>query len=268
VAKTTGQTALVTGATSGIGRAFADLLAAEGTDLVLVARSEERLRNAQRELAAAHGVEVVTLCRDLADPAAVEDVHRTLAGQGRRVDLLVNNAGLGRFGPFVQSSWPAQMEMIRVNVVALTHLARLFAADMVARGRGTILNVASTAAFKPGPSMAVYYATKAYVLSLSCALAAELRGTGVSVTALCPGPTDTGFDAAAGVVRVAGSPGRGGASPADVARYGLCAARRGRQVAVPGARNRVLAAAARHMPLPLSAALVGLRRARRARGRS
>ena len=189
------QTALITGASSGIGADLARLFARDGYDVVLVARSEEKLREVAEGIGKEHaGVTARVIVADLARPDAARDVVDALGGLP--IDALVNNAGYGVAGPFVETDVRSELEMIQVNVVALTHLTKLLAPGMVARKRGRILNVSSTAAFQPGPLMAVYYATKAYVLSVSEALAEELRGSGVTVTALCPGPTATGFAAA------------------------------------------------------------------------
>lgn len=185
--------ALVTGASDGIGVEFAGLLAARGYDLVLVARREARLREVANRLAAAHGADSRVVPCDLSAPKAAEDLHRRVAELGIAVDFLVNNAGLLSNGYFDEASRSRQEDMLQVNIVALTSLTHLFVGDMLRRGRGHILNVASTAAFLAIPQQNVYAATKAYVLSFSLALHDELRAKGgqVVVTALCPGYTDT-----------------------------------------------------------------------------
>ena len=181
------ETALITGASSGIGLDLARLFAKDGHDVVLVARSEGKLREIAAELERDFGMTAHVIVADLAKP----DAPQTLVAQlPVDVDVLVNNAGFGVLGPFVETDLAKELEMIQVNVVALTHLTKLLLPPMVARRRGRVLNVASTAAFQPGPLMAVYYATKAYVLSFSEAIADELRDSGVTVTALCPGPTE------------------------------------------------------------------------------
>jgi len=194
-------TALITGATSGIGLELASLAAQDRHDLVLVARQRERLESVGRGLAEEYGVRVSVLPKDLSDPSTPPQIGRDLAARGIAVDVLVNNAGFGVYGLFAETEIDRELEMIQVNVVALTHLTKLILAGMLARRLGRILNVASTAAFQPGPLMAVYYATKAYVLSFSEALANETAGTGVTVTTLCPGPTPTGFAERAGSLR-------------------------------------------------------------------
>jgi hypothetical protein len=204
-------------------------------------------------------VPVRALAADLADPAAPARIHAEIAGVGGRVDVLVNNAGFGLRGAFTALDETAQAEMLQVDVVALTLLTRRFLPAMVARRAGGVLNVASTAAFQPGPQMAVYYASKAFVLSLSEALAGELAGTGVTVTALCPGPTATGFASRAGLERSRLFRDLRVMDAATVARAGYRGFRAGRRVVIPGLANRVGAALARLAPrglvLPLVRAL-------------
>jgi len=190
--------AVITGASAGIGLELARLFAKQGYDLIIVARSVDKLNSVAAELSS-HGGSVHCLAQDLAQPGSAEALYEQVKAMGRPVDVLVNNAGVGAVGFFTKLSVESQMNMLHLNVVSLTHLSRLFAEDMVTRGSGRILNVASTAAFQPGPRMAVYFASKAYVLSLSEALANELQAFGVTVTALCPGPTSTEFVRTAGI---------------------------------------------------------------------
>ncbi len=187
------KTALVTGASGGIGLELTRILARNGYDIVAVARGAERLEVLKGELESLYGAGVTVIASDLSADGAARDVCDILAEKGIDVDILVNNAGFGDYGPFAECDWDKQDRMIRLNVLALSHLTRLLLPGMLSRGGGRILNTASVASFEPGPLMSVYYATKAYVLSFSEALAEELKGTGVTVTALCPGPTDTGF---------------------------------------------------------------------------
>jgi len=239
---------LITGASGGIGADLARVFAREGHDLVLVARSRERLDALAREIRDAHGAAARVLPVDLSVPGAAGALHERLAREGVLLDVLVNNAGFGMRGPFVELDPARQLEMIQVNLVALTEITRLFAPDMVRRGAGRILNVASTAAFQPGPLMAVYCATKAYVLSFSEALAEELRDSGVSVTCVAPGATDTGFGEVAGVstTRLFRS---GTMSSRSVAEAAYGAASKGVALVVPGCRNRLLSASVRFLPL-------------------
>lgn len=242
--------ALVTGGSRGIGLALARRLAADGTHLILVARSADALRAAATELEERHGIRVRTEVADLADPEAPERIRRSLDETAIHPEVLVNNAGLGDFGPFHDAAPERLLEMIRVNVTALTHLTRLFLPTMVAGNRGRILNVASTAAFQPGPLMAVYYATKSYVLSLSDALSEELRETEMTVTCLCPGPTRTAFHARADMEdsRLLTL----GLMDADaVARRGYEGMRRGERLVVPGFANRLGTLLVRILPRAL-----------------
>jgi hypothetical protein len=183
--------ALITGASSGIGNELAKIFAAKGFDLVVVARRRAPLESLAAELESAHGTRVIVLPEDLLDAAAPKRIHTVLKRRGIAVEVLVNNAGVVVVDHFVNNSAAAQLDLIRLNVLALTALTRFFVPDMVARGSGRVLNVASAAAFQPTPSLAVYGASKAFVLSLSESLAVELEGTGVTVTALCPGFTET-----------------------------------------------------------------------------
>ena len=246
------KTALITGASSGIGSDFARLFAGDGHDVVLVARSEAKLR----EVASSLATSATVLVADLADAATPPRIAAELRAKSIEVDFLVNNAGLGLAGPFAETALEKELEMIQVNVVALTHLTKLLLPGMVARGGGRILNVASTAAFQPGPLMAVYYATKAYVLSFSEAIADELRDTGVTVTALCPGPTETGFASVANIGSTRLFTMTRPASSMDVARAGYEAMKRGRRVVIPGIRNKLLAQSIRVTPRRLVTTIV------------
>lgn len=240
--------ALVTGASGGIGLEIARRLAARGHDLVIVARSAARLESLADELRRAHGVEVRAWPADLSERTSADRLADVLDAEGVEVDVLVNNAGFGLFGRHAETALDDEQRMIDVNVTALTRLAKRLLPGMVARGRGRILNVASTAAFQPGPYMAVYYATKAYVLSYSEALAEELDGTGVTVTALCPGPTASGFQDAAAMHDSGLVNGRRLPGAAEVAAYGVDALLAGRRVAVPGLVNKLMAQSVRVTP--------------------
>jgi uncharacterized protein len=244
----TTRTALVTGASGGIGEEFARLLAADGYRLVLVARREDTLNELGKALGNGHRVVAADLsCRGEAERVAVE------AG---RVDVLINNAGHADFGPFAEADLAKTVGMMELNMVSLTILTRLIVDDMRERREGRILNVASTAAFQAGPLMAVYYATKAYVLSFSEALAEELRGSGVTVTALCPGTTASGFQARAEMESSRLVKGRTLARASDVARIGYRAMQRGDVMVVPGLRNKILASSVRVTPRPVLRRLV------------
>ena len=240
------KTALVTGASNGIGLELARVFANDGWDLAIVARSEDTLAALAAELRASGRSVLVVPC-DLARDGAAQTVFDACARAGLTIDALANNAGIATHGRFVDIPLDAELEELHLNVVALTHLTKLFVPPMVARGRGYLLNVASTAAFQPGPLMAVYYATKAYVLSLTEALANELRGTGVRVSALCPGPTETGFQARAKLPRTRLYK-RRTMDAARVAQAGYRAMLAGRTVMIPGAWNRLMTFSTRVSP--------------------
>ncbi len=230
----------MTGASSGIGRELARCFAADGCRMILLARKRQALESLAEELRRAYKTHSDVLPADLVEPAAPARIFAHLESQGTRVDVLVNNAGFGARGKFAELPLERQLQMVQVNLTALTHLAGLFLPGMLARRRGGILNVASTAAFQPGPGMAIYYATKAYVLSFSEALGEELLGTGLTVSTLCPGPTETNFTAVAGG-RSSKFFLRAAMSAQEVARIGHQGFRQGRFVVVPGFRNRLLA---------------------------
>ena len=244
---TSRKIALVTGASSGIGLEMSRQLASEGYELILVARSEEKLLAIARELGNAK-----VIVADLAQP----DAPRRVFDSAGPVDVLINNAGYGVSGPFAETDLENELEMILVNVSALTALTKLFLRPMLARNGGHIVNVASTAAFLPGPLMAVYYATKAYVLSFSEAIADELRDTAVNVTALCPGPTATGFADLAGMTSSRLFSIAKPMSSRRVARYGVRAMHRGTRVAIPGVANKLMTESLRVSPRRLVTAIV------------
>jgi short-subunit dehydrogenase len=243
----TKMTALVTGASGGIGEELARLFAADGHDLVLVARSRDKLSRLASELQDAHGVAAHVLAEDLSRAEAPREIFEEVRGAGLRVDALVNNAGFGSYGLFAETDLQSELELLQVNVVALTHLTKLFLPAMIEQGRGYVCNVASTAAFQPGPLMAVYYASKAYVLSFSEALSNECEGTGVTVSALCPGPTETGFVAAAGMADSKLFD-RGAMTAREVAEAGYRGLLAGKTIVIPGLRNAFVARTVGMMP--------------------
>lgn len=232
------ETALVTGASSGIGAALARLFAADGSNLVLTARREDRLQALAQELRTQHGVETHVIVQDLAEPNGAARIVDHLAQAGVDVDVLVNNAGFGLYGPHLELPLDRQMQMIQVNIAALTYLTRALLPRIVARNRGGVLNVGSVAGFQPGPLMAVYFATKAYVLHFTEALAEELAPTKVHVTCLAPGPTATEFGEVSGLSASRLFQGRI-ASAERVARAGYRAFRRGKVLVVPGWMQRL-----------------------------
>jgi hypothetical protein len=244
--------ALVTGASAGIGEALARRIAGDGYDLVLVARRKDRLE----ALAADLPVTAHPVALDLGERDAGKTLADEIAALGRGVDVLVNNAGFGHTGAFAQSDAARQTGMVDLNVRALVDLSHRVLPGMIERGTGGILNVASTAAFQPGPMMAVYYASKSFVLSFSEALSEEVRGSGVTICALCPGPTRSEFGAVSGLDRVPLFARASKASAADVADAGWTGFRDGRRVVIPGVQNKLSAVGAPLLPRPLLLRLV------------
>ena len=248
-------TALVTGASGGIGWELVKLFAEDRCDLVLVARNRKKLEQLGRDLHAAFGVAVRVIAKDLANAKAPAEIAQELSAAGVHVDMLVNDAGFGVYGPFAETDGAKELEMLQVNVMALTHLTKLFLPPMLERRSGRVLNVASTAAFQPGPLMAVYYATKAYVLSFSEALANEVSGSGVTVTALCPGPTDTEFQKEAGLERTRLFTNPFVSDARSVARAGYAGMFSGKRIVIPGLANQLLVEAVRFTPRRLVTAI-------------
>lgn len=240
--------AVVTGASSGIGEELAAQLAARGYDLVLVARRRDRLESLAERLRNAHGASCAVIEADLARRAERDALAIRLTSEVSRLDVLVNNAGFGTHGFFRETDLDRELELIEVNCAALVHLTKAVLPGMLERKRGFVMNVASVAAFTPGPVMAMYYASKAFVLSLSEALWEECRGTGVHVSALCPGPVKTEFQSMAGIAAGARSSGAAPIPVERVAREGLDALFRGKRVVLPGYQNRIAAFLARYSP--------------------
>jgi short-subunit dehydrogenase len=226
------KAALITGASAGLGKEFAWLFAADGHDVVLVARRKDKLEELANEIQAKHAnVKAHVIAEDLAAEGAAERIVKALEEKKIEVEFLVNNAGFGGTGPFAESDFKRQLEMVQVNVTVLMTLTRLLLPKMIARQSGRILNIGSTAGFVPGPFMAVYYASKAFVNSFTEALSVELAGTGVTVTVSCPGATATEFAAVAGNDK-SSLFASGVATAADVAKDGYEAMKRGEVVAV------------------------------------
>lgn len=241
------HTVLITGATSGIGYELAKLFAQAGFQLVLTARNEPKLRQVAHELSKSFDVTVKTIAKDLSSATAADEIYQEVKRGLLEVDILVNNAGFGAHGLFSDIPLSREIEMMQLNMISLTVLTKHFLKDMLKRNHGKILNVASTASFLPGPLMAVYYATKAYVLSFSEALSSELQGSGVTVTALCPGSTRTGFQKAAGLKDVKFVQ-MTMMDPERVAKDGYAALMKGKSLVISGLSNQIMISAVRFLP--------------------
>jgi short-subunit dehydrogenase len=246
----TNKWALVTGASQGIGYEFAKLFAADGWHLVLVARDNARLTQIAGELSAAHGIKTKVLARDLSRSESPLEIFSELQREQIPVTVLVNNAGFGAQGPFAQVDLQTHLDLAQVNMTSLMHLTHLFLKPMLAAREGRILNVASIAAFQPGPFFASYYASKAFVYSFSCALGEELKGTGVTVTTLCPGITTSKFHARANLKRQAASI---TLDAATVAKMGYRALLAGRPIIVTGWYNKIAVTFSKALPTRWSA---------------
>lgn len=242
------KTALITGASKGIGRELAHFFAKDECDLVLVARSEEELNSLKVELEEKCRIKVHILIKDLCQPYSAQEIFDELKAISIDIDFLVNNAGFGDYGSFDKTDWDTYENMISLNVTTLTHFCHIFIKDWKGRKPGKILNVSSTAAFQPGPMMAVYFATKAYVLSFSEAIGHELRNDNITVTTLCPGPTSTHFGVISSMnasdlvknVKIANSK--------DVAELGFRAMMKGKATVIHGAQNKIAPFGIRFLP--------------------
>ncbi len=243
------KTALITGGAGGIGLELAKILALQGNDLILVDIREKELIEAKTMLEKEYQCKVKTIAKDLTAPDSIQNIYDEIKMDGIKVGMLINNAGLGDFGEFHLTNWAKQETILKLNIFALTHLTRLFLPDMMENKEGKILNVASLAAFQPSPLMSMYFASKAFVLSFSEAVANEVKGSGVSVTVFCPGPTLTGFQQAVG----AGSPELSGknwiyADVKDVAKAAYKAMMSKKPVVIHGWFNYILAHLPRLLP--------------------
>jgi short-subunit dehydrogenase len=244
-----GSTALVTGASAGIGVELATQLAERGHGLTLVARRQELLDRLASELSSKHGIQVDVIPCDLGDPAARDALAARVQELGRTVEILVNNAGFATYGPFAEAQRDRELGQVRLNVEALLDLTARYLPGMVERGRGTVIQLASTAGFQPLPRNATYSATKAFVLHHTESLHTELKGTGVTITAVCPGPVKTEFAESAGLGKAEQSvPDMAWSSAADVARAAIKAADAGKRSVIPGIGNQIGAIAGRHAP--------------------
>ncbi len=242
------KTALITGASNGIGLELAKIHASKGGNLVLVARNKSKLDELKTDLENQYNISVYTIGKDLSQENAAQEVYNETKQQKIQIDYLINNAGFGDFGMFVETDWNKELQMINLNITTLTQFTKLYIKDMVARKSGKIMNVASTAAFQSGPTMAVYYATKAYVLSFSEAIDNEVSDKGVTVTSLCPGATESGFQAAAAMEESALVKGKKLPTSKEVAEYGYKAMLKGKTVAIHGLMNYLMANSVRFTP--------------------
>jgi uncharacterized protein len=245
------KTALITGASNGIGLELAKIHASKGGNLVLVARNKTKLDELKAELENQYKISVYTIGKDLSLTNAAQEVYNETSEQKIQVDYLINNAGFGDFGMFVETDWNKELQMINLNITTLTQFTKLYLQDMVARKSGKIMNVASTAAFQSGPTMAVYYATKAYVLSFSEAVDNEVSDKGVTVTALCPGATESGFQVAAAMEESALVKGKKLPTSKEVAQYAYKSMLAGKTVAIHGLMNYLMANSVRFTPRAL-----------------
>lgn len=239
---------LITGASSGIGLELAKIFARNFFNFCLVARNQNKLIEIKNELENNFNIKVKILIYDLAIPSAPFDIFNEIKNENIEIDILVNNAGFGTYGNFYETDLQTELNEIQVNITALTHLTKLFLKEMIKRNEGKILNVASTAAFQPGPLMAVYYATKAYVVSFSEAIANELRNTNIKITTLCPGPTKTNFQKTASLDNSRQAMFANYVEPHKVAEYGYKALMNNKTLAIYGLTNRIVANAVRFIP--------------------
>jgi len=252
----TKKTALITGASDGIGLELAIIHASKGNNLVLVARNKSKLEKLKSDLEKTHKIEVLVIKKDLSLLDAAKEVYDETSKQNIQIDYLINNAGFGDFGMFYDTDWDKESRMIQLNITALTQFCKLFLKDMIKRKSGKIMNLASTAAFQPGPGMAVYYATKAYVLHFSEAIDNEVRDKGITVTAFCPGATKSGFQKAASLEESKLVKGKKLPGSKEVAIYGYKAMMNGKSVAIHGFMNYIMANSIRFAPRALVVKMV------------
>ncbi|MBN4057827.1 SDR family oxidoreductase [Olleya sp. AH-315-K02] len=248
------KTALVTGAASGLGFQFSLLLAKDSYNLILIDIDAKNLEYAQKRIQKNYNINVQILVKDLSKPNIAQEIFEHV--EEIPIDILINNAGFGLFGAFSDTKWQRESEMLNLHINTTTQLTKLFLKGMVIRGNGKILNISSLAAFLPGPLMAIYYASKAYILSFSQAIANELKGTGVTVTALCPGQTKTAFQEVVSCTSSKNKEAFNMACPIEVAKYGYTAMLKGKTVAIPGRFNKFLATLSRFVPRKMTTSIV------------
>jgi len=242
------ETVLITGASEGIGLEFTKIFAENGYDLILISRNSEKLNNLKSEINLKFDSHITIFSKDLSNINVLSELNSCLSRDETQIDILINNAGSGVFGEFSQTDFKKELDMINVNITALTYLTKIVLRKMLKSKKGKILNVASTAAFKPGPMMAVYYATKSYVMSFSKAIAVETRDTGIDISVLCPGPTKTDFLAKASENKIHTVKFNKSAAAHDVALYGYNAIMKNKAVAIPGITNKLLVFISKFIP--------------------
>jgi uncharacterized protein len=248
--------AVITGASSGIGFEIAELFAKDGVHLILIARQQDVLHQMADRFREKYNIQVIVMRCDLSRVEEALEVYQQVKKLRLHVQYLVNSAGFGDFGYFIETDWKKENEMINLNISTLTYFTKVFAQDMVKHGKGKILNLGSTASFLPGPLMAVYFATKGYVLQLCVALAEELKGTGVTITTLCPGPTESGFQATAHMSESKIVRGKNLPSSKEVAEFGYKAMMAGKTTAIHGRRNAFFVMLSRILPMSVVAQMV------------
>ncbi len=248
------KTALITGGASGLGYEFAVLLAKDAYRLILIDINSDKLKETKKELEDNYPTQVTTITKDMSKQNSSSELFEEI--KETPIDVLINNAGFGLYGHFHETNWEREASMLNLHIMATTHLTKLILKGMVERGQGKILNMSSLAAFQPGPLMSIYYASKAYILSFSEAIANELKGTGVTVTVLCPGQTKTSFQEVVSQEASENKIGFNIASPDEVAKYGYKAMLKGKSVAIPGTFNKFLSFLPRIMPRNIATAIV------------
>jgi uncharacterized protein len=245
------NTALITGASNGIGLELAKVHASKGGDLVLVARNKSKLDELKTELKKHYNTSVYIIRKDLSAFNSAQEVYDETTKQNIQIDFLINNAGFGVYGMFAETDWNKELQMISLNITTLTQFTKLYLKDMIKRKSGKIMNVASTASFQSGPTMAVYYAIKAYILSFSEAVDNEVSDKGVTITSLCPGATESGFQALAAMEESNVVKGKKLSTSREVAEYGYASMMKGKTVAIHGLNNYLMANSVRFLPRAL-----------------
>lgn len=248
------KSCLVTGAAAGLGYEFSKLAIADGYELILIDIDTDKLIEVKKELEKSHLEKITIISKDLCKPNIADEIYKEI--KGANVEMLINNAGFGVFGEFSKTDWQREENMMNLHMLTSTHLTKLVIKDMVNADKGKILNVSSLAAFQPGPLMAIYYASKSFLLSFTEAVAREIKGTGVSISVLCPGPTKTNFQSTVSENTSENKIAVNMASVITVASYGYNAFKKGKTVIIPGVMNQFLALLPRILPRKTATAIV------------